>query len=40
MAFTTLIDTRTLADRLADHALAVIDCRFSLTDESWASGTI
>ena len=35
MAFTTLIDTRTLADRLADHALAVIDCRFSLTDESW-----
>ena len=35
MAFTTLIDTRTLADRLADPAFAVVDCRFSLDDESW-----
>jgi thiosulfate/3-mercaptopyruvate sulfurtransferase len=35
MAFTTLIDTRTLADRLADPAFAVVDCRFSLDDERW-----
>ena len=35
MAFTTLIDTRTLADHLADPAFAVVDCRFSLDDESW-----
>ena len=35
MAFTTLIDARTLADRLADPVFAVVDCRFSLDDESW-----
>jgi thiosulfate/3-mercaptopyruvate sulfurtransferase len=35
MAFTTLIDTKTLADHLADPAFAVIDCRFRLDDESW-----
>ena len=35
MAFTTLIDTSTLADHLVDPEVAVIDCRFSLDDESW-----
>jgi thiosulfate/3-mercaptopyruvate sulfurtransferase len=35
MALTTLIDTKTLADHLADPAFAVIDCRFNLADERW-----
>lgn len=35
MAFTTLIDTKTLADHLADPAFAVVDCRFDLDAESW-----
>jgi thiosulfate/3-mercaptopyruvate sulfurtransferase len=35
MAFTTLIDTKTLAGHLADPAFAIVDCRFNLDDESW-----
>jgi thiosulfate/3-mercaptopyruvate sulfurtransferase len=35
MALTTLIDTKTLADHLADPAFAVVDCRFNLADERW-----
>jgi thiosulfate/3-mercaptopyruvate sulfurtransferase len=34
VAFTTLIDTGTLADRLADPTLVVLDCRFNLADET------
>jgi thiosulfate/3-mercaptopyruvate sulfurtransferase len=32
VTLTTLIDTGTLADRLTDPALVVVDCRFDLTD--------
>ena len=35
MALTTLIDTKTLADHLADPAFAIVDCRFNLDDERW-----
>jgi thiosulfate/3-mercaptopyruvate sulfurtransferase len=35
MAFTTLIDTKTLAGHLADPAFAIVDCRFNLDDEGW-----
>jgi thiosulfate/3-mercaptopyruvate sulfurtransferase len=35
MAFTTLVDAATLATRLDDPALVVIDCRFSLEDVAW-----
>ncbi len=34
VAFTTLIDTRTLAARLSDPAFVIIDCRFDLADDS------
>ena len=33
--FTTLIDTETLARRISDRDLAVVDCRFRLDDPSW-----
>jgi thiosulfate/3-mercaptopyruvate sulfurtransferase len=33
--FTTLVDTGTLAAHLSDPDWAVVDCRFSLTDEAW-----
>jgi len=35
MAFTTLIDTATLAAHLSDPAFALIDCRYDLRDEAW-----
>ena len=35
MAFTTLINSETLAAHLADPAFATIDCRYSLDDEKW-----
>jgi thiosulfate/3-mercaptopyruvate sulfurtransferase len=35
MAFTTLIDTATLASHLADPGLAIVDGRFALNDEAW-----
>jgi thiosulfate/3-mercaptopyruvate sulfurtransferase len=35
MAFTTLVDTATLATHLAGTRFAVVDCRFALTDEGW-----
>jgi thiosulfate/3-mercaptopyruvate sulfurtransferase len=35
MAFTTLIDTDTLAAHLDDPGWAVIDCRFDLADTRW-----
>jgi len=35
MAFTTLIDTETLARHLDDPELVPVDCRYSLDDESW-----
>jgi thiosulfate/3-mercaptopyruvate sulfurtransferase len=35
MPFTTLIDTPSLADRLGDPAVAIVDCRFALDDETW-----
>lgn len=35
MAFTTLIDTETLAGRLDDVTLAIVDCRFDLNDPDW-----
>src|SRR5713101_4203420 len=38
MPYTTLIDTATLAAHLADPALAIIDCRFNLTDTEWGVG--
>lgn len=38
MAFTTLIDTATLADHLADPSFVIVDCRFRLDDESWGEG--
>jgi thiosulfate/3-mercaptopyruvate sulfurtransferase len=35
MAFTTLIDTETLAGHLTDPAFAILDCRFKLEDVAW-----
>jgi thiosulfate/3-mercaptopyruvate sulfurtransferase len=35
MPFRTLIDTATLAARLGDPALVVVDCRFQLRDTAW-----
>jgi thiosulfate/3-mercaptopyruvate sulfurtransferase len=35
MAFTTLVDTATLATHLADPGFAIVDCRFALNDEGW-----
>jgi thiosulfate/3-mercaptopyruvate sulfurtransferase len=35
MAFTTLVDTATLATHLAGTRFAVVDCRFALNDEGW-----
>src|SRR5229473_3078289 len=35
MAFTTLIDTATLATHLADPGFAIVDCRFALNDDDW-----
>jgi thiosulfate/3-mercaptopyruvate sulfurtransferase len=35
MAFTTLIETQSVYDRLADRDTAVIDCRFKLDDPEW-----
>ena len=37
MAFTTLIDTGTLAGHLSDPAWVVVDCRFALNDEAWGA---
>ena len=35
MAFTTLINSETLAAHLADPTFAIVDCRFSLDEEQW-----
>lgn len=35
MAYTTLIDTSTLASHLDDSSFAILDCRFKLDDPSW-----
>jgi len=35
MAFTTLIDTSTLAGHLDDSSFAILDCRFKLDDPAW-----
>jgi len=35
MAFTTLIDTSTLANHLHDPSFALLDCRFKLDDPGW-----
>src|SRR6478609_7004410 len=35
MAFTTLIDTDTLAAHLDDPAWVTVDCRFDLADTAW-----
>src|ERR1051325_9044222 len=35
LAFSTLIDTATLADHLSDPRWRTIDCRFKLDDEGW-----
>ncbi|MEP7309619.1 MAG: sulfurtransferase [Acidobacteriota bacterium] len=32
MPWTTLVDTRALADRLSDPSLVIVDCRFDLAD--------
>ena len=37
MAFTTLIDTTTLAAHVDDPAWAIVDCRFALSDEAWGA---
>jgi thiosulfate/3-mercaptopyruvate sulfurtransferase len=37
MAFTTLLTTDTLASRLADPAMVIVDCRYNLDDESWGT---
>ena len=37
MAWTTLVDTGTLAGRLADAALAIVDCRYNLDIEGWGA---
>jgi thiosulfate/3-mercaptopyruvate sulfurtransferase len=34
-AFTTIVDTDTLAAHLADPALAIVDCRYKLDDQAW-----
>jgi len=38
MPFQTLIDTATLAARLDDPALVIVDCRFKLDDPEWGAG--
>jgi len=35
MTFTTLIDTQSVADRLTDPDLAVVDCQFDLHNAPW-----
>ena len=35
MAFTTLIDTETLARHLTDPAFGILDCRFKIEDVTW-----
>ena len=35
MAFTTLIDTETLAPHLTDPGFAILDCRFKIEDVTW-----
>ena len=35
MAFTTLVDTATLALHLSDPSWVIVDCRFALDDETW-----
>ena len=35
MAFTTLVDTDTLARHIADPMYAIVDCRFTLEDDAW-----
>src|SRR3989442_3861012 len=35
MAFTTLINSGTVAARLGDPAFAIVDCRYDLHDEAW-----
>ena len=35
MAFRTLINTATLAERLSDPRLRIVDCRSKLDDTSW-----
>ena len=37
MAFTTLISTAALAQRLGDPAFAIVDCRSKLDDEAWGA---
>jgi thiosulfate/3-mercaptopyruvate sulfurtransferase len=37
MPFTTLIDTNTLTEQMADSSLIVIDCRFDLSDTKWGA---
>src|ERR1700693_699035 len=37
MAWTTLIDTDTLAGHLSDPAWVIVDCRFALNDEAWGA---
>ena len=35
MTYRSLIDTETLATRLSDPAVAIVDCRFDLKDPAW-----
>ena len=35
MTYTSLIDTETLASRLSDPTVAIVDCRFDLKDPAW-----
>ena len=35
MAFTTLINSGTVADHLGDPSFAIVDCRYDLNDEAW-----
>ena len=35
MAFTTLIDTETVAAHVTDPAFTIVDCRYDLHDEAW-----
>jgi thiosulfate/3-mercaptopyruvate sulfurtransferase len=37
MAWTTLIDTGAMAAVLADPALAIVDCRYNLDNETWGA---
>ena len=37
MAFTTLISTAALAQRVDDPAVAIVDCRSKLDDEAWGA---